>query len=215
MIGNDSAESLNVFLDSNMIIYISQFKKYDVVTWVNSLYNKIYVHVDVLDELILSEPRDLCTKQIEQSNWILFNPENSDILNDDQFEIYNSFYSEIRFDFKNFQLSRDIKQTTDKGDIAILAGCRTLSIAVVSTQDGDFEKVIRDNNYIVNAKEDESGIDTLIQVHDLEELGLLCIINEITTFSKVKKFISAVMPSSKKRLISNLESKIKVYKQIR
>ena len=101
----NSIANFDVFLDANMIIYISQFKKYDVATWLNTLYNRIYVHIEVLDELRLAQARDLCTTQIELSNWILFDPENSDILNDDQFEIYNSFLYEVRKDFTDFQLT--------------------------------------------------------------------------------------------------------------
>ena len=41
----NSIANFDVFLDANMIIYISQFKKYDVATWLNTLYNRIYVHI--------------------------------------------------------------------------------------------------------------------------------------------------------------------------
>lgn len=204
----NSIANFDVFLDANMIIYISQFKKYDVATWLNTLYNRIYVHIEVLDELRLAQARDLCTTQIELSNWILFDPENSDILNDDQFEIYNSFLYEVRKDFTDFQLTRPEKRTTDKGDIGILAGCRTLSIAVISTQDGDFEKVINTNNYVVNTEEDESGEDVPIEVHNLEMLLLLCVMNDIATLPQVKKFIS-VVTTHPKRIIDSLESKLR------
>ena len=207
----NSTENSDVFLDSNMIIYISNFKKYDVVTWLNALYNKVYVHTQVLDELLYSELKDFCNKQIELGNWILFNPEDETILNDIQFEIYNSLYSEVRRDFTKYQLTRDEKQTTDRADVGILAGCRTLSIAVISTQDGDFKKVITTNNYVVNVEEDESGEDVLIEVHDLEKLGFLCIINDIATFPQVKRFISVSVPLLKRKIIASLESNLKEF----
>ena len=39
------------FIDTNILIYCAHMKNIDVFTWINELYEKVYVHIDVLAEV--------------------------------------------------------------------------------------------------------------------------------------------------------------------
>lgn len=43
-----------VFIDSNMLIFAADFQKENVLEWMDKLYDNIYIHVDVYNELLTS-----------------------------------------------------------------------------------------------------------------------------------------------------------------
>lgn len=46
-----------VFIDANMIIHAGSFQKTDVFQWLNQLYEEIYIHIEVLNELQVASVR--------------------------------------------------------------------------------------------------------------------------------------------------------------
>ena len=59
-----------VFIDANIIIYAESFEKTDVFLWINDLYEDIYIHKTVLDELKLSSTRKKINSFITEKRWI-------------------------------------------------------------------------------------------------------------------------------------------------
>ena len=117
------SEGLKTFIDANILFYINDFRRYAVDEWLEQLYDTIYIHKEVLEELKLGKVKNFYQDKLEHSlQWELFDPEDEDCLTEDQFDIYMEIFNQIRMQFKDFQEEREEKNTTDGGDIAILAG---------------------------------------------------------------------------------------------
>lgn len=50
--------SKKVFIDSNMLMFAADFKQDNVFDWMDQLYEEIYIHKEVLNELLLSDVRE-------------------------------------------------------------------------------------------------------------------------------------------------------------
>ncbi|MGL6102690.1 MAG: hypothetical protein ACRC00_05910 [Exiguobacterium acetylicum] len=47
-----------VFIDANIIIHTTSFRQVAVFDWLNRLYRRILIHVEVLEELKISSVRE-------------------------------------------------------------------------------------------------------------------------------------------------------------
>ena len=47
-----------VFIDANIIIHAASFRQADVFDWLNRLYGRIIIHIEVLEELKISSGRE-------------------------------------------------------------------------------------------------------------------------------------------------------------
>lgn len=56
-----SDRSDKVFIDSNMIIFAADFQQADVFEWINKLYNNVYIHKDVYNELLFPSVKNTVT----------------------------------------------------------------------------------------------------------------------------------------------------------
>lgn len=72
-----------VFIDANMINYAAAYQRDDVFLWMNDLYEEIYVHRAVWDELLVSSVRTKIDAMLTQEKWKLFDPEDEQVLSDD------------------------------------------------------------------------------------------------------------------------------------
>ncbi|MBM7710041.1 PIN domain-containing protein [Enterococcus lemanii] len=185
------SEGLKTFIDANILFYMNDFRKYAVDEWLEQLYDTIYIHKEVLEELKLENVKKFYQDKLENSRkWELFNPEDEDCLTEDQYDIYMEIFNQIRIQFKEFQEEREEKNTTDSGDIAILAGCQLLEIPLITSQDSDFEKVIDKYDLKISHGIEELP-DESIKVHDILKLGNQLIERNICTRSQYKKFCKA------------------------
>lgn len=57
-----------VFIDSNMLMFAAEFQKADVFEWMDQLYGEIYIHQEVLNELILPSIK---SKIVEQEDYCI------------------------------------------------------------------------------------------------------------------------------------------------
>lgn len=78
-----------VFIDTNIIQLAAVYKKSDVIGWINQLYEDVYIHISVLNELLLN--RSVAEKQIHEQRWQLFDPDDVQSLSHDEFEIYRYY----------------------------------------------------------------------------------------------------------------------------
>lgn len=183
------SDGISTFIDANILIYIVEYKKDAVDKWFEQLYDFIYIHKDVLDELRTKGVRDFFqTKITDSDQWILFDPEDERSLTEEDYNLYEGFYNETRKQFGVYQEGRDYKSTTDKGDIAILAGCLFMEIPLITSQDSDYKTVIDKFNLKVSYGI-ESIPDEKIKVHDLLELGNKLIGKRICKRSDYRKFV--------------------------
>lgn len=46
-----------VFIDTNILLFATQYYRDDVFSWFNKLYGNIWVHIDVFEEILIKRQR--------------------------------------------------------------------------------------------------------------------------------------------------------------
>ena len=57
-----------VFIDSNMLIFAVDFQKNNILEWMNLLYDDIYIHIEVYNELLTSSIKKLSVLLLMKNN---------------------------------------------------------------------------------------------------------------------------------------------------
>lgn len=114
------------FIDAN-IIHVANSRQVDVLDWLNSLYDRLLIHVEVSEELKISLKREKVDVLIAEDRWTLFNPKfeasiETDVLHD----LYLVYVEEVQvvfeqLDEKKIKEGRPLKHTSDFGEIHSLA----------------------------------------------------------------------------------------------
>ncbi|HIZ52466.1 MAG TPA: hypothetical protein IAA20_00790 [Candidatus Enterococcus avicola] len=185
------------FIDTNILLFMKSFDKYPVDEWLEALYDTIYVHKDIVEELKSEATRNFIQNKISISKiWKLFNPEDEEFLSEEDYHIYEAIYNQNRIYFNEYQKTRKHKATSDLGDIAILSGCQFLKIPLISSHDSDFRAIIGQYDLKIN---DGLEVDEeeLISVDSLFEIGDKLIEKEICRRSEYRKFIKVSLGTSK------------------
>ncbi|MDT3425206.1 putative nucleic acid-binding protein [Paenibacillus forsythiae] len=68
------SRSGKVFIDANIINFAVTYRKSDVLNWLEELYDTIYIHSEVLDELLIESNKQIVRERIENGKWTLFDP---------------------------------------------------------------------------------------------------------------------------------------------
>ena len=190
-------ENNYTFIDANILIYIYEFKKFSVDEWLENLYGTIFIHKEVMNELIISDMKEHYLDKIGKSLiWQLFDPEDEQQLTEEEYDIYQGVFEDIREKFAQFRNERSYKSTTDSGDIAILAGCLFQQVPLITSQDSDFVEFLDISDLKVSSG-DEEVPDRDIEIHDLLNLGKLLLEKNICTRSQYKQFCKAVIGAKK------------------
>lgn len=139
------------FIDTNILLFMCEFKKYQVDHWLEQLYDTIYIHKDIMDEIQSESVKEFMQAKIEVSKtWQLFDPDNEQLLTEIEYAIYDAIYEQYRQYFSEYQEKRKNKMTSDLGDIGILAGCQFLKVPLITSHDNDFKEVINQYNLKIN-----------------------------------------------------------------
>ena len=78
-------ENNYTFIDANILIYIYEFKKFSVDEWLENLYGTIFIHKEVMNELIISDMKEHYLDKIEKSLiWQLLDPEDEQQLTEEE-----------------------------------------------------------------------------------------------------------------------------------
>lgn len=126
-----------VFLDTNIINFAIVYKRANVLEWINNLYDEIYIHISVLNELITN--RIYAEQQIKDGNWILFNPDDEERLSDTNFIIYERYRENVNNGFsrlkeKKKNQGKEVKNTNNIGEIDSLAAALLLSANIICSE---------------------------------------------------------------------------------
>jgi predicted nucleic acid-binding protein len=184
-----------VFVDANILIHAATFKSANVFSWIDSLYKEIYIHQEVLEELLISDVRKTVEGYIAQGQWNLFNPDDENALTDDEYAIYESFLNDMRqafvdLDNKKIKENRPLKHTNDLGEIHSLAAALLLGASIICSNDYDIKEVIQDTPiYVTN---DEALTNILIEQDTLVDFCYYTIKEGIEKSRVVRKFLSVV-----------------------
>jgi len=182
-----------VFIDANIINLAVVYKRVDVLAWINSLYEEIYIHISVMDELITN--KGYAEGQIENGTWILFDPDNENCLSDEEFIIYESYKRNVidgfrRLNEKKKSQGREIKNTSNIGEIDSLAAAIFLSANIICSNDYEIREVIEDEGFRVAVSEDT--VPKLIELDIIEDLCVYCVQYTIASKKEVRKFFKVV-----------------------
>lgn len=196
-----------VFIDTNMLFFAMQYKKEDVFTWFNALYENIWIHVEVLNELLTGKNRVL--QEINQGNWHLYDP---NTLPHDEYIIYKAEINQIRDAFRRMNERREhnggrVKQTLDTGEISTLAVCLLEDAHLICSNDFDIREVVAAEQY---KYVDENDEEHLIIQDTAEDFCYYCVLKTNITKSKVRHFFKTLFDDEKKRSrnLQNLNSRL-------
>lgn len=197
-----------VFIDANIIIHAASFRQADVFDWLNRLYGRILIHVEVLEELKISSVREKVDVLIAEGRWTLFNPESeTSIETDALYDLYLVYLQEVRVAFeqldeKKIREGRPLKHTSDLGEIHSLAAARLLSADLICSDDADIREVITDADLrVINYDEEE----VLIRQHTLIDFCMNLKRHDIVKRSAVRKFFKSIRPRDMNRFDEQMD----------
>lgn len=183
-----------VFVDTNMLLHADMYQQDNIFEWIDALYEEIYIHQMVLDEILSASARKKVTQYIDEGRWYLFNPDDENCLSDDLYDIYEGYVHQIKqafrqLDQKKVKQGRRLKGTNDLGEIHCLAAALLLSATIICSNDGDIQEVIDDNELEV-ASEDEQQNIKLVQ-DTLKDFCYYICLHKIASVPKVRKLLKA------------------------
>lgn len=189
-----------VFIDANIIIHAGSFQKADGFQWINQLYEKIYIHIEVVKELQVPSIRKKAEEFVASGQWILFDPQEETLIpTEDLYDLYVIYLAEMReafhqLDVKKETEGRRLKNTNDLGEIHSLAAAMLVSAGLICSNDFDIREVIEDTPIYVTVEEEEESI--LMKQDTLEDFCYFVISHEIAERSTVRKFFKAIQPQN-------------------
>ncbi|OCS92668.1 PIN domain-containing protein [Caryophanon latum] len=183
-----------VFVDTNILLQADWYQHDSIFEWIDALYEEVYIHQMVLDELLSVSARNKVTQYIDDGRWHLFNPDDENCLSDDLYDIYEGYVHQMKqafrqLDQKKMEQGRRLKGTNDLGEIHCLAAALLISAAIICSNDGDIQEVIDDNELEV-ASEDETENRKLVQ-DTLKDFCYYICLHKIAPESKVRKLLKA------------------------
>lgn len=181
-----------VFIDANIIFYATKFLNKDVFQWIESLYEEIYIHKQVLDELVSSTARASVETKLGEGKWLLFDPDDEETLSDDLFDIYEGFFSDVKqafadLDEKKIREGRRLKNTNDLGEMHSLAAAMLIGASIIFSNDYDVLEVIHDAQLCITLDETQESV--LIEHDSLVDFCYYLVDYKLESKGPVKKFL--------------------------
>lgn len=196
------------FIDANVIIHANVFERADVFQWINDLYEEIYIHIEVLNELKVSSVKKKVIQFVESGQWRLFDPEEETYIpTEEMYDLYIKYVRDIQdafrqLDEKKVKQGRPLKNTNDLGEIYSLAAAMLLSAGIICSNDFDIREVIEDTPIRITENEEKESI--LMQQDSLEDFCFFVITHGVADKSTVRKFLKA----THSHRISNLDFRL-------
>ncbi|PIJ98076.1 hypothetical protein [Lysinibacillus sphaericus] len=198
-----------VFIDSNILILATDYKLINVFDLIDSLYEDVYVHKIVYDELLIKEVQKNVDHKLE-NGWTLFDPDDETTLSDDMYDIYESYLGDVKQSFfdldeKKIKEGRPLKHTNDLGEMHSLAAAMLLGASIVFSNDLDIIEVIHDSMLCISLDEEEDSV--LIQHDSLIDFCYYLIIFEIESQANVRKLLKV----NHRHRLNELDDRLKQY----
>lgn len=192
--------SNKVFIDSNMLIFAAEFQKENVFEWMNNLYDIIYIHIDVYNELITSSIKDIVDSFVVEQQWTVFNPSDQSILSEVEQEIYANRLSDVKDAFHQMNLNRisvgkKAKTVSNIGEIATITACMMINARVICSNDFDIREVVQQEDYKILLNDQDVP---LIQ-DSAEDFCVSCFQNGIASRKSVRRFYKTIIVESPQR----------------
>ncbi|MFJ7982190.1 hypothetical protein ACIQ1D_18170 [Lysinibacillus xylanilyticus] len=196
-------------IDANILIIATNYNISNVFRWMDLLYEEVFITKAVYDELLLSEVKKNVDAKL-QDGWTLFDPDDENTLSDDEYDIYNSYFKDLKqlfviLDEKKQREGRPLKHTNDLGEMHSLAAAMLLGASIIFSNDYDIREVIEDSNLRITVDEVEDS--ELIQHDTLVDFCFYLVDFEIETKANVRKFLKAIQPLK----VSVLDERLKQF----
>lgn len=184
-----------VFVDANILIHAATFKSADVFSWIDSLYEEVYIHQVVLNELLISDVKDRVRSYIDLEKWSLFDPDDDGALTENSYVIYESYLKDVHQAFsklneKKVREGRTLKYTNDLGEIHSLAAALLLGASIICSNDYDIREVIQDS--LIFSTNTSVSANTLIKQDTLVDFCYYTIKAGIEKSRVVRKYLKLV-----------------------
>ena len=181
-----------VFIDPNMLMFAAEFQQADIFSWLDQLYAEIYVHQEVLNELILPKVRGQVERYIERDKWQLVIPERD--LKPAECEVYRVWLTDVKQAFTKMRLSTLaaggwMKSTTDLGEMATIPACMLVGAQIICSNDFDIRTVVEKENYTIATAQ----ADLPIIQDSAADFCVYCYQEQIASRKNVRKFFRFII----------------------
>ncbi|BBM21640.1 hypothetical protein GA516_01015 [Lactobacillus pentosus] len=186
-------KKVKTFIDTNMLIFAVDYQKDNVFDWIDTLYRDVWIHQEVLKELLLGKSR--VEEEIHSRHWHTFDPLN---LSDIEQELYDTYFDGIQEAFQAMRDAQgpDAKHTQDVGEKATLAACILQNAQMICSNDADISEVVRRENYCYV---DEDGNSELIVQDTAGDFCFYCVSDAGIPKSKVRRFYKSIFENKDDR----------------
>lgn len=189
-----------VFFDSNMLIFAVDFQKNNILEWMNLLYDDIYIHIEVYNELLTSSIKKTVRSFINEKQWTLFDPSDSSYLTKAEQEIYRNRLADVTESFQRMNLNRlkegrPFKTVSNFGEIATITACLMINAKVICSNDFDIRTIVTQEDFRVLIDEQ----DVLIKQDSAEDFCVYCYQKEIASRKSVRNFYKSIIFESQQR----------------
>ena len=191
-----------------MLLFAAQYNKENIFSWFNKLYGNIWIHMDVLDEVLLKRQR--VEAEIQAGRWRLFDP----LTNFSSAEriIYNAQVEEIKEAFARLNSNRAtsgkrVKNTANTGEISTLAVCLIEDAHLICSNDFDIRGVVYSENYTYI--DDDDGEHLIVQ-DTAEDFCFLCVAETDITKAQVRRFYKTLFecPDIRNAKLASLDRRL-------
>lgn len=189
-----------VFIDSNMLIFAANFQKENVLEWMDNLYENIYIHIEVYNELLTSAIKNTVVSFVTEKQWLLFDPADSSCLTKVEQEIYRNRLTDVKEAFREMNLTRigegkRLKTVSNFGEIATITACLMVNARVICSNDFDIRMIAIQEDYRVLIDNQE----VLLVQDSAEDFCVYCYQNEIASRKSIRSFYKSIIFESHQR----------------
>lgn len=192
--------SNKVFIDSNMLIFAAEFQKDNVLKWMDTLYENVFIHIDVYNELLTSSIKHTVSSFIQENQWTLFDPDDPSVLTETEQTIYMSRLSDVKDAFHKMNLNRisegiQAKTVSNIGEIATITACTMINARVICSNDFDIREIVHQEDYRVLINDQ----DVLLIQDSAEDFCVSCYQNDIASRKSIRTFYKTIIVESSQR----------------
>ncbi len=206
-----SNRSDKVFIDSNMIIFAADFQQANVFEWINELYQNVYIHKEVYNELLFPSVKNTIDGLIAGGKWSLFDPKSATSLSPIEQEIYQQRLTDVKDAFHRMNLQRIAagkrpKTVSNLGEIATIAACLMINAGIICSNDFDIRTVVVMEDYRISLEDK----DELISQDSAEDFCVYCVQQNVVSRKLVRNFYKTIIVEdvNRSRKLTQLNERI-------
>lgn len=197
-----------VIIDTNLLMQALDFKKHDVFDWIDSVYESIYIHIEVINEFKVDSERNAILEAVKSLGWTLFDHHNENSLPERHKAIYWGYVKEVEEGFNNLKEKKESqgrvpKNSNNIGEIHCIALAQMISGNIIGSNDFEIREVIEEQDMRVYSKDLDK--DVLIEQDTLEDFCFYCVQAGVAKPSAIMKFFKVCHASD---IEEKLESKV-------